>query len=250
MNPSIRRWRSPRPAIGQTDAHTMPAKGLMEPIASSRLPAAAVRHPPFSRKRPVGASDSASPNRQACTRTCAKPILRADVEQRRGDTQIADMAMAIFSRAAEMLAQADTIQKAKELKDLSLTAADFARRKGMGKEAIEHCESYVREAELRMGELLLATERAKGTKCQLKGRKPSGGIAVLPPEKSEPTLRDIGAPKRDSADSQALASLPTKLRHAALVQRTDGISLERKRLFPASQAVRPMSAVRAFRGRR
>ena len=41
-----------------------------------------------------------------------------------------------------MLAEADTIQKAKELKSLALTAAEWAKRKNMGAEAIEYCRSY------------------------------------------------------------------------------------------------------------
>lgn len=45
--------------------------------------------------------------------------------------------LAVMSRAAEMLAEATTIQKAKELKDLALTAADWAKRKKMG----ERCPS-------------------------------------------------------------------------------------------------------------
>jgi len=69
--------------------------------------------------------------------------------------------LAIFTRASQMLAEADTIQKAKELKDLSLTAADWAKRKGMGEEAIKYARSYAMDAEHKMGEMLLATERAR-----------------------------------------------------------------------------------------
>jgi hypothetical protein len=56
------------------------------------------------------------------------------------------------------------------------------------------------DAERRMGELLLATERAKGNKGTLKGKQPSGGSAVLPPEKTEPTLREIGVSKRKDSE--------------------------------------------------
>jgi len=64
--------------------------------------------------------------------------------------------VAIFCRASKMLVEADTLQKAKELKSLALTAADWARRKGMGEEAIQHCRSYAMEAERKMGEMLIA----------------------------------------------------------------------------------------------
>ncbi|MCJ7829359.1 MAG: hypothetical protein MUP81_06435 [Dehalococcoidia bacterium] len=60
----------------------------------------------------------------------------------------------IFTQASRMLAEADTIQKTKELKDLALTAADWAKRKGMGEEAIQYARSYAFEAERKMGQLL------------------------------------------------------------------------------------------------
>lgn len=51
------------------------------------------------------------------------------------------------------------------------------------------------------GEMLTASadKRAKGTKGQLKGREPSGGNRRLPPEKTEPTLEDLGLTRRESA---------------------------------------------------
>lgn len=67
----------------------------------------------------------------------------------------------IFSKAALLLAEADTIQKTKELKDMALVAEDWAQRKGMGEAAIQHCRSYAMEAERKMGQMLAQTERAK-----------------------------------------------------------------------------------------
>ena len=112
--------------------------------------------------------------------------------------------VAIFTKASQMLAEADTIQKAKELKDLALTAADWAKRKGMGEEAIRYARSYALEAERKMGQMLAETERAKGT--QLAGRD-IGGHVVLPPKNNAPTLSELGLTKRDSADAQKLAEL-------------------------------------------
>lgn len=109
-----------------------------------------------------------------------------------------------------MLAEADTIQKAKELKSLALTAADWARRKGMGEEAIQHCRSYALDAERKMGQLLAATERAKGTKGQLHGKSSSGSTRRAPPERKEPTLADLGISKKESSSAQALAEMPTE----------------------------------------
>lgn len=105
----------------------------------------------------------------------------------------------IFQKASQMLAEADTIQKARELKNLALTAADWARRKGMGEEAINYAKSYALEAERKMGEMLRETERATG------GRPHKTGSPVLP---VETTIHSLGLSKRESAEAQRLASLP------------------------------------------
>jgi 16S rRNA G966 N2-methylase RsmD len=112
-----------------------------------------------------------------------------------------------MTKAALMLAEANTIQKAKELKDLALTAKDWATRKGLGNEAIQYARFYALEAERRMGELLAATERAKGTD---KGGRPTiDGHRTLP-SNPPPTLSDMGISKNESAEAQMLAALPDK----------------------------------------
>jgi len=99
-----------------------------------------------------------------------------------------------------MLAQADTIQKVKELKSLALTAADWARRKGMGEEAIQLCRSYALEAERKMGEMLLATDLSKAGPGR--GKK---AVAARNRFSDTPTLAAIGLTKRESAEALALA---------------------------------------------
>lgn len=110
--------------------------------------------------------------------------------------------LAIFSRAALMLAEADTLQKAKELKSLALTAADWAKRKGMGEDAIQHCRSYALEAERKMGEMLIATERA--TANQYTNKSAESPIVT----EQIPTLSDLGLTKNESAKAQQLATIP------------------------------------------
>jgi len=116
--------------------------------------------------------------------------------------------LAIMTRASQMLAEATTIQKAKELKDLALTAADWARRKDMGEAAIQHCRRYAMLAERRMGEMLAVTERAKGTRGQLKGRDVSGCTIAVGPDNSEPTLAELGLSRKESSAAKALAGMP------------------------------------------
>ena len=106
----------------------------------------------------------------------------------------------IFTRAAVMLAEADTLQKAKELKSLALTAADWAKRKGMGEDAIQHCRSYALEAERKMGKMLLESERATGARG-------IGKSAVTNGHRT-PTLAEIGVSKKESAAAQQLATAP------------------------------------------
>ena len=113
--------------------------------------------------------------------------------------------LAIFTRASAMLAEADTLQKAKELKDLALTAAEWARRKNMGDEAILHCRSYAFEAERKIGQMLKMSPKAKGARAG--GKKDSSRGHYTQPRDSEPTLADVGLSKRDSADAQVLAEV-------------------------------------------
>ncbi len=101
-----------------------------------------------------------------------------------------------------MLAEADTIQKAKELKSLALTAADWAKRKNMGEKAILHCRSYALEAERKIGEMLLSTQRAKGGQPHQKNPTSSHRVPV------ELTLKEIGVSKKESHVAQKLARLP------------------------------------------
>ena len=109
--------------------------------------------------------------------------------------------LVIFTQAERMLAEAVTIQATKELKDLALTAADWAKRKGMGEKAINHARGYALEAERKMGQMLKATERAKGAAGV-------GPIAVTPIDRNRPTLSDLGLTKNESAKAQSLADIP------------------------------------------
>jgi ParB family chromosome partitioning protein len=123
---------------------------------------------------------------------------------------MSETSLSIFSRGSQLLAEANTIQKAKDLKDLALTAADWARRKGMGEEAVQYARSYALDAERKMGQMLIEAPKAKGTQGQpQKGmRGITGGDNREPPVKSPPTLHSLGLTKRDSSQAQKLARLP------------------------------------------
>ena len=113
-----------------------------------------------------------------------------------------DNSLALFTKGAQLLAEANTIQKAKELSDIALTAQDWARRKNLGEEAIQYCREYAFEAERRIGELLIVTDRAKGGEQY--HNAPTGtnqepvstGNQTVP---VEPTLAELGLTKNQSS---------------------------------------------------
>ena len=117
----------------------------------------------------------------------------------------ADNSLTIFTNGARMLEQAVTIQQAKELKNLALTAKDWARRKGLGKQAEDHARRYALEAERKMGEMLLATKRAKGTD---KGGRQYVDGRHRRPSNAPPTLSELGLTKNESAKAQRIAEIP------------------------------------------
>ena len=137
--------------------------------------------------------------------------------------------LVIFTKAALLLAEADTIQKAKELKTLALTAGEWSKRKNMGEAAIQHCRSYALEAERKMGEMLAATERAKGKRTDLVTsgdqvtKKPGMAPFFFTEDdkirdqvdrerearyRERPTLAQLGLTKNESSKAQKLAALP------------------------------------------
>jgi len=117
-------------------------------------------------------------------------------------------ALAIFTRGARMLAEATSIQQNKELKILGITAAEWARRKGMGEEAVATARAFALTAEWQMGNLLEKSERAKGKLKQ--------GPVVPMGNRGEPTLAELGITKKESSAAQKLAALPKKLFQAVL----------------------------------
>jgi hypothetical protein len=94
--------------------------------------------------------------------------------------------LALFEKASVMLAEANTIQKARELKNLALTAADWRRRKGMGEDAIQHCRSYAYEAERKMGAMLAETELQHGSRGFGKSTPLPPSLKLVSPKTSRP----------------------------------------------------------------
>ena len=61
-----------------------------------------------------------------------------------------------------------------------------------------------------MGEMLADAPKNKGESGQLNGRDSSGSTQRKPPENHTPTLADVGITKKESSQSQALATVKEK----------------------------------------
>lgn len=110
-----------------------------------------------------------------------------------------------LTNASRILAEVSTAREAKDLKDTAAAAKYFARKKGLGQESIQYAHSIMIDAERKMGEILKATQRNLGAKGSI-----VTGNTRLPVTDETPTLADLGISKRESAEAQALASLPQK----------------------------------------
>lgn len=162
---------------------------------------------------------------------------------------MAENSLVIFTKAAQMLAEADTIQKAKELKDLALTAADWARRKGMGEQAIQYARSYAERAERRMGVMLAETDRAKppaGPGRGKLGTRPLPAFANL----KTPTLTELGITKNESSRAQKKAELSesefekivTGEKTFSKIQKEKNLCLRRERVIKETKAAAKQQA--------
>ena len=63
------------------------------------------------------------------------------------------------------------------------------------------------DAEKHLGEIMEKAPKAKGTRGQLRGRKPSGGAKTEPPEDDVPTLAESGIDWKLSSRAQLLGTV-------------------------------------------
>lgn len=113
--------------------------------------------------------------------------------------------LTVFERGAQLLAEANTIQKARELKSLALSAAEYAKQMKLGGDAIQSAKGYALEAERKMGEML--KESAEKGERETRGgnrRSKSADMTLI----DQPKLADIGLTKQESHNAQRLADVP------------------------------------------
>ena len=142
-----------------------------------------------------------------------------------------ETSLAIMERAAVLLAEANTIQKAKDLKTLALTAQHYAHQKKLGKETEDHCHAYAIRAEIKMGEMLKATEgeRARGAADGTPG--PGRGKNAVPQRDrvlDTPTLADMGLSKKESSQAKMLAGLSKEKQEEVITRKKSPTAAHRE----------------------
>jgi DNA modification methylase len=113
--------------------------------------------------------------------------------------------IALLGNATRMLAEVKTIDDAKHLMDLAASAKLYAKKHQLGKDAVGYAHEIELEAEIKLGEILLQTEKNKGSK--IIGRNEDNSLAVDNDDR-QPTLSELGINKDLSSEAQALAQLP------------------------------------------
>ena len=73
-------------------------------------------------------------------------------------------------------------------------------------------------AEVKLGDELERLPKAKGTRGVMRGRDSSGGTKRAPPEKTTPTLAELGIAKKRSARAKRLNALPEKQRRKYIAE--------------------------------
>ena len=117
----------------------------------------------------------------------------------------------ILDKARIMLAECRTIQDTKKVMTLADAGMFWAKKLKMSEEAREHCQAIRNEAELKMGEMLIASksQMAKGAAQHGVGRRGKQCGTETEPH-SETTLSSMGIDKKESARAQKLVKIIEK----------------------------------------
>ena len=107
--------------------------------------------------------------------------------------------------ATRMLAEAKTMQQAKQIMDMADAAKVYAKRQKLGEEAVGYANSIKIEAMRRLGEIWAEAPKNKGAN----GRKFTG-TKLVPVKDTTPTLLELGINKKVASVSQRLAKLPKR----------------------------------------
>jgi len=109
-----------------------------------------------------------------------------------------DLVLAKIEGVRQLLAEAKTIQEAKQIIDVAEAARVYAKQRDASADIVNRAGELKSGAEHLLGQMLKQTPKAKGGNPTLTG----------PAEEPVATLAELGISKRLSARSQKLASIP------------------------------------------
>ena len=114
-------------------------------------------------------------------------------------------ALAKYDAMCRAIDAAHKVDEVKEIRDKAIALQHYARQ-AQNTDAERRAAQIRLRAERKAGQLLAQTQKSKGTRGQLKGRRSSGGRNIRPPEKT-PTLRELGITKDQSSQWQQLGKM-------------------------------------------
>ena len=127
---------------------------------------------------------------------------------------MSDFVLAKIDKARRLLAEAKTVQEAKQIADVAEAARVYAKRVEASIITVNHAAEIKIRAERLLGEMLKQTPKNKG-----RLRRSS----VAAPRDDKQRLKEVGVSKKQSARSQKLASIPApEFEHAIEEQKEAG----------------------------
>lgn len=119
-----------------------------------------------------------------------------------------DLIISKVIQAKALLAEVKDIDQAKKVADIAKALEIYAKRQKVAGEAKQYAHEVAIEAETMLGEFLKQQPKAIGTRGIIQdGMTGAGGTKMEPPVKPTPTLAELGIDKKESSDSQFLATL-------------------------------------------
>ncbi len=128
---------------------------------------------------------------------------------------MADAVLAKIDKAKAYLAAIVSVEDVMEVMGMAEAAQAYAKRVGSTVETINYAAEIRLRSERKLGEILIKTPKAKGTRGQLKGSS-SGAAKTEAPEDPTPTLTEVGISYKLSSQAQELANAPEEEFEAAL----------------------------------
>jgi len=133
--------------------------------------------------------------------------------------------IALLNNATKMLAEVQSIDDAKNLMDTASAAKHYARKHGLGVEAVTFARSIEIASEIKLGEFLQLMEKNKGAAANAVERVDSVDI-------NPPTLVEIGISYDLSSEAQVLATLPESDQNDVISGKTSKEAAKKKHIFP------------------